>query len=54
MKKEIPKISPLIEKWHPDASEDEKKLYTEELRAFLKACVELCDADEKRGSVSDK
>ncbi len=43
---EIPAISPLIRKWHPQASEDELRLYTEELRAFLRACVELCKSDK--------
>lgn len=33
--KEIPAISPLIQKWHPTATLDEQRRYTKELRAYL-------------------
>ena len=34
-KKDIPEISPLIEKWHPHATLDEQRQYTQEFRAYL-------------------
>ena len=46
----IPKISPLIERWHPKASQSDKMLYTDELRAFLAACFELCDREPDKDS----
>jgi hypothetical protein len=34
-KKEILAISPLIEKWHPHATPEEQRQYTQEFRAYL-------------------
>lgn len=60
-KRTIPEISPLIERWHPNATIEEKKQYTEEFRAFLMVLYgvfERCDREgllngDSRNSGSD-
>lgn len=37
----IPEISSIIERWHPNASIEEKKDYTRDLRQFIVALVAL-------------
>lgn len=34
-------ISPLIEKWHPNATHDQKVEYTQDLRQFVSALYDL-------------
>jgi hypothetical protein len=34
-KQNIPEVSPLIEKWHPQATLEEQRQYTQEFRAYL-------------------
>lgn len=45
----IPEISPLMRKWHPNASEEELHEYTDEFRAFLLGAYRVFELADKEG-----
>lgn len=49
----VPEISPLIEKWHPDATREEQVTYTDELRAMLLGIYRVFERADAEGRFPD-
>lgn len=48
-----PTISPLIAKWHPNASPEEQAVYTEEWHAILLGFCRICEQVEAENGPLD-
>lgn len=48
----IPEISPIVERWHPKATHEEKVEYTRDLRQFVVALVALNEKLRSRTEAS--
>lgn len=49
----LPDISPLIRKWHPDATDAELRTYTYEFRGFLKVLYEVFERLDREGELEE-